>query len=38
VRLSLGRPTTEADVDRALDAIVENVRTLQEQPSVSLSL
>jgi cysteine desulfurase len=36
VRLSLGRPTTADEVDRAIDVLVSNVRTLQQQPSLAV--
>jgi len=36
VRLSLGRPTTREEVDRAIDVLVENVRDLKQQPSLAL--
>jgi cysteine desulfurase len=36
VRLSLGRPTTQKEVDRAIDVLVENVRNLKQQSSLAL--
>ena len=36
LRLSLGRPTTEADLDEALPTIVESIQRLRTQPSVAV--
>jgi len=33
LRLSLGRPTTSTEVDRAIEVLVENVRDLRQKPS-----
>jgi cysteine desulfurase len=38
VRLSMGRPTTADEVDRAIDAVIENVREQQQTPSLSVAI
>ena len=38
VRLSMGRPTTTDEIDRAIDAVIENVREQQQTPSLSVAI
>jgi hypothetical protein len=34
----MGRPTTADEVDRAIDAVIENVREQQQTPSLSVAI